>query len=128
MDIWQRRELLNPIANPDRSVDSVTTLTGSLTATGAGGEVAVMLRYVPDAQILTPGTFAAYLRALEGETWTSQEHLATTLLQDVNNAVVPRWVQVTARTGKVTAHHQVMVEDRQPGWNNPSLLAQLGPV
>jgi len=37
---------------------------------------------------------------------------------------VPRWVQiVAARTGGTD--HQVIIEDRQPKWDNPALLARL---
>ena len=128
MDVWQRRDLLHPAENPERSVDFVITLTGRLTAPGAGGAVKVVLRYVPDAQTVPPGAFAAYLSALEDEAWDSHERLATTILQDVSNAIVPRWVQVVSRTGDGDARHQIMVEDRQPSWNNAELLLHLDPV
>ena len=51
------------------------------------------------------------------------------ILDDVNNEVVPRWVQVTVtapgdRAAGVDGHG-VMLEDRQPRWDNPALLSRL---
>ena len=133
MDVWQRRAVLNPIANPEKSTDYVATLTGILPPSGTVGPVSVVLRYVPDALIVTPEGFGAYLKALEEEDWTSHEALATTILGDVSNELVARWSQVVASheggEGPGTAPgHQVMIEDRQPKWDNPSLLALLPPV
>ncbi|PIW26187.1 MAG: hypothetical protein COW30_16300 [Rhodospirillales bacterium CG15_BIG_FIL_POST_REV_8_21_14_020_66_15] len=125
MDLWQRRAVLEPAANPDRNIDFVSSLAGTMTA--LGGSVGVTLRYVPDALTVTPAAFIAYLKALEGVEWPSQENLATTILQDVNNEVIPRWVQVTTRRGDADGapQHKVLVEDRQPQWNNAALLAHL---
>ncbi|MAN79323.1 MAG: hypothetical protein CMM77_01060 [Rhodospirillaceae bacterium] len=125
MDLWQRRAVLDPVPNPDRNIDFVSSLSGRLSA--FGGTVDVALRYVPDALTVSPGAFAAYLRALEGGDWPSHENLSTTILQDVSNELVPRWVQVVTRQEKTGAasEHKVLVEDRQPQWNNAALLAHL---
>jgi 7-cyano-7-deazaguanine reductase len=125
MDLWQRRAVLAPQNNPDRNIDFVSSLSGSMTA--LDGVVAVTLRYVPDAQTVTPADFAAYLKTLEGIDWPSHENLATTILQDVSNELVPRWVQVvTCRAGtEERPEHKVLVEDRQPKWENAALLASL---
>lgn len=125
MDLWQRRAVLDPETNPDRNVDFVSFLGGAMTA--RGGNVGITLRYVPDALILRPGDFSAYLKALETVDWPSHENLATTILQDINNELVPRWIQVVTRLGDLDGvpEHRVLVEDRQPQWNNASLLAHL---
>ena len=57
MDIWQRRAILEPIENPDRNIDFVSSLTGGLSA--LGGRMRVTLRYVPDAKTLRPARFTA---------------------------------------------------------------------
>lgn len=129
MDIWQRRGLLDAVPNPDRRLDYVSMLSGEI-APGTpidGGQVS--LRYVPDTLIIMPDNFGTYLTALNDLSWTSQEEIATTILNDVNNEVVARWVQVIVSSGALgtlEAHH-VMVEDRQPQWDNGSLLSRLKP-
>jgi 7-cyano-7-deazaguanine reductase len=125
MDLWQRRAVLDPVPNPDRNIDFVSSLSGRLSA--LGGTVEVALRYVPDALTVSPAAFAAYLRGLEGGDWPSHENLATTILQDVSNELVPRWVQIITRQEGAgdASEHRVLVEDRQPQWNNAALLAHL---
>lgn len=124
MDLWQRRAMLAPDPNPDRNLDFVSSLSGRLNALGASVEVA--LRYVPDALVVRPDAFAAYLSALEDATWLSHENLASTILQDVSNELVPRWVQVSTRMETAgQPEHRVLVEDRQPHWDNPALLSHL---
>lgn len=125
MDLWQRRAVLAPASNPDRNIDFVSSLSGRLAA--LGGSIDVALRYVPDALTVSPTAFAAYLRALEGGDWPSHENLATTILQDVSNELVPRWVQIVTRRGGADGvpEHKILVEDRQPQWNNAALLAHL---
>jgi 7-cyano-7-deazaguanine reductase len=126
MDIWQRRAILDPIENPDRNIDFVSSLTGGLSA--FGGRMRVTLRYVPDAKTLRPARFTAYLQTLESFDWPSHENLATTILQDVSNELVPRWVQIITHQeagADGSPEHNVLVEDRQPQWNNPALLASL---
>ncbi len=133
MDVWQRRQNLAPTVNPEKTIDYVATLTGSLPPSGTIGQVSVVLRYVPDALIATPAGFIGYLRALREVDWETHEALATTILGDVSNELVPRWTQVVTRhaggEGPGTAPgHQVMMEDRQPNWDNPSLLGLLPKV
>lgn len=131
MDVWQRRELIKMAPNPERAIDAVSTLAGLRSIAGFG-RVTVTLRYVPDALIADGASFAMYLNAIAAGTWTSLEHLATSILQDANNTLVPRWVRVAVQAGDkpgdATVVHRVEVEDRQPRWDNPSLLAHLRPV
>lgn len=128
MDLWQRRAALEPAPNPDRNIDYVSTLRGGVAA--LNDRVQVTLRYVPDASVIQPDVFAAYLKAMENEDWPSHEHLATAIMQDINNQLVPRWVQVVTSIGG-DGHppdHKVMVEDKQPQWANAGLLAHLDPI
>ncbi len=73
-----------------------------------------------------PAAFSAYLAVLSAGPWQTLEALATTMLDDVNNELVPRWchVSVTA-TGDGGEHHAVDAEDRQPAWENAAVLAGL---
>lgn len=129
-EVWQRRELLSPAPNPDRTVDYVVTLSGTLQGHADSERLSVTVRYVPDRLIIPPEAFKAYLDSLAATISGPQENLATTSLADISNEIVARWIQVTTRVDTVGAGpnapvHQVMAEDRQPGWDNPSLLAMI---
>lgn len=105
----------------------MVTLDGESTQ-DAVGTVHVRLRYIPDKQIFNAEAFDAYMGALADLTWTSLEASAADILDDVNNEIVPRWVQVTVSVQSSlnsTSVHMVMVEDRQPKWDNPALLARI---
>ncbi|MEE8393877.1 MAG: hypothetical protein V3R66_05985, partial [Rhodospirillales bacterium] len=57
--------------------------------------------------------------------WETMEKVAVMVLNDINNEVVARWTQVSVAASKDKASHNVMVEDRQPHWDNPDLLSRL---
>ncbi|MBL6945339.1 MAG: hypothetical protein ISR47_01730 [Rhodospirillales bacterium] len=124
MDTTARRGLLSTGPNPGARLDYVVSLEGALDA-----QLSVVLRYVPDKAVLEDGAFAAYLRQFENTAGERMEALGVTILEDVNNEVVPRWVQVSVakreETGPASEHHGVLLEDRQPRWDNRSLLSQL---
>ena len=115
----RRRGQLSPDANPDQAIDYLVRLDGRLTA-----ETTLTVSYVPDKLIVARATFEAYLAALGEQDWPTPEALAVATLGDFNNELVPRWVSVIVERDR----HQVVVEDRQPGWQNPTLLAHLPAV
>lgn len=125
MNRTERRGILKTRSSPDSRLDCVSTLEGRI------GPSSVSLRYVPDKLILDPISFGAYLKAMNDLPWESLEAVALTVLDDVNNEVVARWTQVTVTTAlddaadKGIGAHSVMVEDRQPKWDNPTLLSGL---
>lgn len=117
----QRRDRLKVAANPGTALDYLNVLR----AEAPGAEALVTLRYVPDKLTLESQTFADYLTAFESYSDKALEELAIAILEDINNEVVPRWVQVTAVRTHGDTTHRVLVEDRQPKWDNPALLARL---
>ncbi|MBF0248242.1 MAG: hypothetical protein HQL36_09260 [Alphaproteobacteria bacterium] len=123
-----RRGLLSAAANPDKQLDYLVTLTGHMTSAGAGRH-AVEVRYVPDKFVLEARSLGAYLDALASMTWENPEELAVTILTDLNNELVARWAQVRVNVPERHHHavetHGVVIEDRQPGWDNPGLLGRL---
>lgn len=121
-----RRGRLATAANPGHRHDYVISLAGELRLPGLAPSAIATLRYVPDALVLRPAAFSAYLAVLSAGPWETLEALATTMLDDVNNELVPRWchVSVTA-TGDGGEHHAVDAEDRQPAWENAAVLARL---
>lgn len=126
-----RRGHLATRANPSPGLDFVVTHGAKLRIEGLPGQVALTLRYVPDRLVVAPEAFEAYLAALSGEHWCCLEEVAAAVLEDLNNQLVARWVHATLGVqpgpGRFHEAHRVMLEDRQPGWDNPALLARLKP-
>lgn len=112
----RRRELLRVEPSPDPRYDYLAGFDGQ----AGGGGVSVV--YVPDRLILTGQSVAAYLAALPPN-W-SVEALALAVLDDLNNELVPRWARVTIRRDQ-PLRCWAAAEDRQPGWDNPTLPAML---
>ena len=85
------------------------------------------LYYVPDKYVLNPISFEHYLMALDQTDWQNLETLALAILDDINNEVVPRWVQILIQStnDKSGNGHRVLVQDRQPNWDNAPLLDRL---
>lgn len=129
MKVEERRALLETHANPDSALDYVSSLHGTLQAFGPGKPMLLSIHYVPDRMIIDPAAFGRYLEALSALEWDSLEQLATEVLRDLNDHLIGRWVRVvvTAPEGAYpgVGAHEVLIEDRQPGWDNPSLLSRL---
>jgi 7-cyano-7-deazaguanine reductase len=130
MDLKARRALLATLAGPgSRRLDYVVSLNGRVAHAAYAAPLAIVLRYVPDKWTLDPASFARYLAALAGADLASIEAVGVAILEDVNNEVVPRWIQVAATTGggggEAAEGLGVLVEDRQPKWDNPALLSRL---
>lgn len=127
MDLMERRAFLGTSPNADRKLDYIVTLAGHLPNSGGGRDI--VLRYIPDRNVLDAKAFGDYLEALSSETWDTPEDLAVTILSDISNEIVSRWAQVNLSMPELQHHavatHSVIIEDRQPGWDNPSLLARL---
>lgn len=128
MDMLERRSHLASTANPDKKLDYIVTLEGHLPNSQSQSRH-ISLRYVPDRDVLDAKAFGNYLEALSQDPWDSPEDLAVTVLTDVNNEIVARWVQVSLSVPELQHHavqtHAVVIEDRQPGWNNANLLDRL---
>ena len=131
MDTLDRRKLLVTESNLDANLDYLAALDGGIAPLKgcAGSNASIYLVYVPDKAVLSPASLSRYLEALAGEAWRSLEDVAVTVLGDINNEVVPRWVRVAVGTKPVLLPavnaQTVTAEDRQPGWDNPALLSRL---
>ena len=129
MDIHKRRALLICDRNPDIKLDYVISITGHMANPGEVDSSAIPLRYVPDKTILKPASFGRYLDALGTMEWKTLEEGAAAILNDVNNELVTRWLQLSISAPTQVHHgidrHEVMLEDRQPNWENVGLLSRL---
>jgi 7-cyano-7-deazaguanine reductase len=90
MDAIQRREILEPTANPGSAGDYVITLRASIARAEGTAAASVVLRYVPERQILTPANFERYIGEVGRLAWESLEAVAVAILDDVANELVPR--------------------------------------
>ena len=127
-----RRSHISAEPNPDTHHDYIVELTGQVTLPAlATGPAALTLRYIPDRLVIIPASLGNYLRTLESLSFTTLEAIATTILADINNETVARWVQVSLTSpddpNSGIRSHIVVLEDRQPGWNNQELLSRLRP-
>jgi 7-cyano-7-deazaguanine reductase len=122
-DRLARRAHLITDINPETATDYLVTLHGDAVTADAS----VRLFYVPDKYVLQPDGFSDYLSTLSQHAWENLESLALAILDDINNEVVPRWVQIVVQRSNEQAEHghRVLVEDRQPNWDNPPLLDRL---
>lgn len=128
MTPFERRSLLSTAPNPDPKSDYLVTIEASFLLR-LRTEITVTLRFVPDRDILASDSLDTYLARLSETDLPGLEAIATTVLTDVNDRLVPKWVQVEAATvidQAVGVHrHAVLAEDRQPRWDNPALLSRL---
>jgi len=114
------RHLLQCGTNPNATLDYLIAIDDC----AAESDWLVALRYVPDKLVLEPATLAHYIKQLMTRNLDGPEGLALAILEDINNETIPRWVEV-ACASRHTPQHRVLVEDRQPNWDNSALLARL---
>lgn len=123
------RHRVETVANPNTRVDYMVRLQGETAGTADAKGAHVILRYVPDRLIVRESAFRAYLEGLHGydDPPSAMERLALRILSDLNDELVPRWLQVTV-TGTEGSGHRVLVQDRQPKWDNPQLIQHAGGI
>lgn len=126
----ERRALLTTRPHPEPRHDLLIDLVARL-----GERFEMMVRYVPDRLVLDAIGFARYadtlapVGGLAGN--PGPEELAVMVLDDLANELIARWLQVSVeqRPGhEVAISHRVVIEDRQPNWDNPGLIARLRPL
>jgi 7-cyano-7-deazaguanine reductase len=110
------RHLLATAPAPLTSLVAVTSFAATLCA-----GTTLTVQYVPDRLVLTRAGFEAYAAAQREQPATTPEALAAVVADDVANELVPKWLRVTVAVAGAVSH-SVTVEDRQPGWDHPSLL------
>lgn len=117
-----RRALLRLTDNPEPALDYLVTLTASL-PDGSGVEI----RCVPDRLVLDAHCLPIYMAAVPP---AGPELTAATILGDLGNELLPRWlrISVTAPASTAGIGHRVVMEERQPRWDNPALLGRLAPL
>jgi 7-cyano-7-deazaguanine reductase len=120
MDAISRRERLETNDNFDARIDYIVTLSDAVNES-----YKVDIRYIPDRTILKPEALKAYLDDVGALEWLHLESLGLAILSDLNNELVPRWVQVVVSATSATMKQRVALEDRQPRWDNLALLSRI---
>ncbi len=120
-DIRKRRDVLETLPAPQPRHDAVVVLEND--CMGAK----LRLRYVPDRDVLVPESLSRYVGALARMPFSSLEETAQTILEDVNDQVIPNWIEVTLSRAGDEMRHEVRIEDRQPNWKERGLLDRLAP-
>ena len=126
----RRRDLLRVEAKPRQELDYAIQLTRKLPRIVLTREREISpiltLRYVPDREILLPEALEPYLGALAATPFSSTAELATALFDDCVDRLVARWLGL--HLALADGAESIFLEDRQPDWDNPSLLARLEPL
>ena len=110
------RKLLSVSPAPATPLAALTTLS---TLLHVGTTLTVS--YVPDRLLLARDAFAAYAAARGAQADTTPEALAAVIADDLANELVPKWLRVSVSAAGAVSH-TACVEDRQPGWDQPSLF------
>lgn len=128
MDLQSRRRLLKCNDNPDVRLDYLVFIEGHLAGTQVT-RTTILLRYVPDRMILDTHAFGTYLDTISTLNLDTPEDIAVTILSDITNEMIPRWAQVEVHAPDMQHDavdvHGVVLEERQPNWDNPGLLGRL---
>lgn len=113
----RRRGALLTAANPRTSLDYGVRLLHMLDVAPHAKPVSVGIAYVPDRLVLEHDCFAPYAAVLLQQPWPSLEALAGVILDDINDALVPRWVEVRlGQEDRGGTALSIVMTDRQPGW------------
>ncbi len=125
MDLRERRSLLSSEPNPDRQLDYVCSLGARINTSVAEPPVDFRIRYIPDRVIVTPESLNTYLGKTGALQWPSLEGFAVTVLNDVNDELIARWIEVSLAVKVDGRYHDVVLEERQPEWEDRGILSRL---
>lgn len=128
-ELNERRRRISTMENPDPTHDYLCELRRHMIITRPHEHrVGMVIRYVPDVQVLSTFDMEGYFDHVADLEWHSLEALALGLLEDMNNELIPRWVQVSvafrARRDD-TISSEVTIEDHQPDWQNSYLMSRI---
>jgi len=119
-----RQASIETLPNPNTTNDYLCRQTSEI---GMNNTVKINLCYVPSKLVISSQAFGQYLHSLDVATDMPLESLAHTILDDLNNELIPRWIQITliANEQGLDRGHKILIEDRQPQWDNKNLLNRL---
>jgi 7-cyano-7-deazaguanine reductase len=98
-----------------------------VTLSGTFSDKILRLRYIPDRDLILPTSLSTYLEAIMNDNASSLEALSQLILEDINDQLIPSWLEVSLIDKGETFTHEVRIEDRQPHWKDRGLLDRLEP-
>lgn len=119
--VHDRRALIKTEPAPHPRHDAIVTLSGTLQ------DKVLQLRYIPDRDLVIPASLDTYLDAAMDDEVTSLESLSQLILEDLNDQIIPSWLEVTLVDNSGAFAHEVRIEDRQPHWKDRGMLDRLKP-
>ncbi len=123
-EIDRRRSILETSRNPKSRLDYTIGLERRLSVPGLAENIQLTVRYIPDIFVLNTESFDEYCALLAEKEWESLEAVTGTIIDDFNNELIPRWIEVSLKTrlpGGET-DYEVVMDDRQPSWTRQALL------
>lgn len=75
--------------------------------------IKITLRVIPDKLIADHQSLKDNIIGLINQEWDTPEKLILTIIERVNNELIPKWIEVTYNKDGIS----VKVEDQQPGQN-----------
>jgi 7-cyano-7-deazaguanine reductase len=114
--------LLTTRSNRRQALAYIVSLSGELRT----ARQQVRMRYMPDKLLVERSSFSNFLVSLDTAEFSAPEDLAFSILEEMNNEIVPRWIQIAVGNGDDNGPTEtVTVEDCQPNWETPDLLRRL---
>lgn len=117
--VHERRALIETEPAPHPRHDAIVTLSGTF------NDKVLRLRYVPDRDLVLPASLTTYLESAMKDNASSLEALSQIILEDINDQLIPSWLEVSLIDKSGTFAHEVRIEDRQPHWKDRGLLDRL---
>lgn len=94
-------------ANPDSRKNWLITVE-------INSPVFVSLRMVPDKLVAEHSSIKNHISEIALQNWSNPEEMILAIIEDVNNELVPKWLEVVYKNKGLT----IKIEDLQPGLTN----------
>lgn len=79
--------------------------------------IEITVTLIPDKLTADHSALTEYLKDMAVQNWENPEQLILNIIEDINNALVPKWLDVMYENEGIS----LKVEDRQPGFEKPDL-------
>ena len=119
---FTRQEAIHFTANPNSSIDYLVQFDCTMVC--ANRSLSLSIRMVPDRWVMEDACLQNYIALLSASV-APIETLANQILADLLNTLIPRFLHVELCHKQGNQSHRVVMEEKQPKWNNAGLLARL---
>ncbi len=119
------KHMLASAPNPYRNRAYIVSISQAVTLNEQAFQFG--LRYVPDKLLLDHRGLTDYLQKKLLHGAMTMEALAHDVLEDITDQIIPKWIEVNLRLqeNKLGQNILITIEERQPNWENETLLKRL---